>query len=189
MRSDATLAFVPIGGPGLSLVAGAGVAIPSTVLDLLGVGVGVAPPSIIGTQSLLFGTDFGVGRYVPHIAIFLSPTPIITTATAASLNCQLQMAPDLGTPTYQPGAWQTIAETGPMTLAQLVAAQAGAKQQPIRMDFVPNFPAGLNPRYARLNFATAAGTSFTAGSIASAIITPVRDDLSNKFAQRNYSVA
>jgi hypothetical protein len=44
MRSDALLAFVPIGG-NLSLVAGAGVDIPSSqTIDLLGVGVGVAPP-------------------------------------------------------------------------------------------------------------------------------------------------
>ena|SRR5271154_2877307 len=188
MRSDAQLAFIAIGGPGFSLVGGAGVALPTNPLDLLGYGAGVAPNSIIGTQTAVFGTDFGVGRYVPHIAIFLSPTPTIL-GVGSQLNIQLQVAPDAGTPTYQPGTWQTITETGYLTTAQLVAAQTGAKQQPIRIDFVPNFPANENPRFMRLVFQPLTATSFTAGSVASAIITPVRDDYSVKFAQRNYSVA
>lgn len=191
MRADATLSLVPIGGPGFSLVGGAGVALPTPALDLLGYGVGVNPSaSIIGTQRATFGTDFGIGRYLPHLAIFLAPTPTIATATAATLNVQFQMATDSGAAGgYLPGAWQTVVETGPMTLAQLVAAQTGANAQPIRIDWPPNFPQNLNPRFARINFVPAAATSFTAGLVGSAIITTVRDDYAVRFAQRNYSVA
>ena len=67
MLIDALVAFVAIGG-NLSLVAGAGVTIPSTVIDLLGAGVGVAPPNIIGTRTV-FGTDQGVGGIRPELNI------------------------------------------------------------------------------------------------------------------------
>ena len=61
MLLDALLNFVQVGSP-LSLVAGAGVAIPSPgIIDLLGLGVGVGPTErIIGLpQSGFFGEDSG----------------------------------------------------------------------------------------------------------------------------------
>lgn len=187
MRSDASIAFVPIGG-NLNIAAAAGVATPSNVIDMLGAGVGVPPPSIIGNATL-FGTNPGVGRYKQRINIGIALTPAVATATAATLTIQLQMAPDLGTPTYQPGAWQTIDQSPAFTAAQLLAAQTGAIQQPLRMDWPPNFPDNLNPRYARLNFTVPAATDFTALTIAYAILTPIDDDFANKQQSRNYTVS
>jgi hypothetical protein len=187
MRVDASVAFVPLGG-NLSLVAPVGQNVASNTLDLLGAGVGVAPPNIIGNAAT-FGTDFGVGMVDNEIAIFLASTPAIAGA-GATLNVALQGAPDLGAGgNYQPGAWQTIVETSALTLAQLIAAQTGPKQQPIRMDWPPNWPANLNPRFMRLLFQMNAANAFTAGSVYGAIVTPVRDDYAVKFQPRNYTVA
>lgn len=187
MRIDSSVAFIPLGSA-FSLVGGAGVGLPTNPIDLLGAGVGVPPPNIIGVQSLLFGTDFGIGLYKQTIRIFLNSTPTIL-GVGAQLNIQLQMAPDAGTPTYQPGAWQIIGETGYMTTAQLVAAQVGKLQQPIRLEWPPNFPAGLNPRFARLMFQPLAATAFTAGTVNAAFPTVIPDDYSEKFAQKNFTVA
>ena len=57
-----------------------------------------------------------------------------------------------------------------------------------RFDFPPAFPPGTLPRYLRLAFQTAASTAFTAGTIASAIVTMVRDDLAQRYSQSNYQV-
>lgn len=180
MRSDALLAFVPIGG-NLSLVGGAGVAIPSTnVIDMLGSGVGTMPNSIIGNVSL-FGTDMGVGLWRPELNVLIGDS--LTTANAATLNIQLQAAPDTAV-THLPGAWSTIVESGYMAAADLVAGAV-----PFRTPWLPVFPPNLRPRYLRLNFQPLAATSFDTGSISSAIVTTVRDDQSNKYAARNYTVA
>jgi hypothetical protein len=181
MRLDAQLAFVPLGAP-LSIVAGAGVAVPSTnTIDILGAGVGVAPPSIFGTATL-FGADWGIGTFRPEIEMTVGTA--FTTANSATLNVQLQAAPDAGTPTYQPGTWQTIGETGTITAAQLTA-----NAQIARLPFLPIFPITTRPRFYRLNFVPAAGTNFTAGTIAFALVTVIRDDLSQKFQPKNYVVA
>jgi hypothetical protein len=197
MRSDAQLAFVPIGG-NLSLVGGAGIGIPSTqVIDLLGQGTGTAPQNIIGNtpstgfNSGNFGMDVGIGLYKAMVAVFLGAVTV-TTANGATLNIQFQGADDTGaTGNYQPGAWQTFMETGYMTVAQLnallpTAATAGALG---RFDFPPAFPPGFSPRYLRLLFQPLAATNFTAGIISAAIVTTVRDDQSNKFAAKNYTVS
>ena len=66
------------------------------------------------------------------------------------------------------------------------AADLTAGQVLARFDFPPAFPAGFRPRYLSLLF-TSLGT-FTAGTIAAAPVTMVRDDQANKFAPANYSV-
>jgi hypothetical protein len=181
MRSDALLSVIPPGFP-LSLVAGAGVAIASQVLDLLGQGVGTAPANSIGTAAL-FGTDFGVGD--DRLLLDVVTGAALVTATAATLNLAFQGAPDLGvTGNYQPGTWQTFVETGPLT-----AAQCPASTRIARFDWPPAFPEGTLPRYVRLLAQVPAGTDFTAGSIAYAIATTARDDWSAKYAAKNYRVA
>ena len=189
MILDALLNFVPIGG-NLSLVAGAGVAIPSTnVIDILGLGVGVAPSErIIGTPaSGVFGSDTGLGMDKPQVQVNIGTTPTAGTGTP-TLNVAFQGAPDTGAGGgYLPGAWQTLVESGPYTVAQLAAAVGN---YPIaRFDWPPAFPPGLQPRYLRLLFSPAAATAFGAGMIASAIVTMVRDDWSEKYAARNFSFA
>lgn len=182
MLIDALLAFIPP-GTNQSMVAGAGISIPSVgLIDLLGQGVGTAPANIIGNATV-FGSDQGIGGEKPLVQAVVGTA--FVTATAATLNVAFQAAPDTGVGGgYQPGAWQTLVETGPLTAAQLTAGQILA-----RFDFPPAFPANLSPRYLRLLFQVPAATDFTAGTIASAIITMARDDLANKFAAGNFTVA
>lgn len=178
MMLDASLNFVGIGG-NLSLVAGAGINIPSSnVIDFLGSGVGTAPPVIIGTPTL-FGTDMGIGDIKAQIQAIISTA--LATSNVATLNMAFQLAPDTAV-THQPGTWQTVVETGPITAAQ------GAANTVLRLDWPAAFPANENARYARLLFQVPAGTNFTAGVIASALVTTVRDDQANKYAAKNYVV-
>lgn len=180
MRIDSTLTFLPLGSA-FSLVGGAGMNLPlPNVIDLLGVGVGQAPPSIIGNATL-FGEDVGVGGDKQVIQATIGTA--VTTADACTLNLALQVAPDLGVAGgYQPGTWQTINETGPMTAAQLTAGQV------IRMDWAPVFPPTLRPRFVRLLAQVPAAEVFTAGTLSNAFVTRVRDDQSNKQAAANYVV-
>ena len=172
MRSDAQLAFVPIGG-NLPIL---GAAVPSNVLDILGQGVGQAPGNIIGNRTL-FGADVGIGAFRPEIAAAVGNAFLGGTA----INMALQAAPDTGVGgAYQPGPWVTLGETGAVPLATLIA---GAKIG--RLPFLPAMPENLNPRYLRLLF-TPTGT-FTGGTIAYALVTFVRDDQANKFAAKNYT--
>ena len=182
MITDSQLAFVPING-NLSLVAAAGVAIPSpNVIDLLGQGVGTAPSNIIGNATV-FGADIGVGGITPQIEAVIGTA--CTTGNAATLNVALQAAPDSGSGGgYQPGTWSTIIETGPIAVAKLTAGQILA-----RFDFLPAFPSNLAPRYLRLLFQVASGTNFTAGTISSAVVTMVRDDAAQRFSAKNFIVA
>lgn len=180
MIHDQLLDFVPI-GTNLSLVALAGVNIASPVtIDILGSGVGTAPQNIIGNATI-FGEDSGIGGIVPNINIVIGTT--VTTSDACTLNVAFQGAPDLGVGGgYQPGTWQTFNETGPMTAAQLLAGTV------IRLDWFPAFPPNEQPRYLRLLFQVPATLLFTAGTIASAITTMVRDDQANRYAAANYRV-
>lgn len=181
MRLDSTLQFVPLAG--LSLVGGAGVSIPSNVIDLLGSGPGTPPANIIGNVSL-FGADMGVGGGFGRLLLQVVTGPLaFTTGTAATLNVQFQLAPDTAT-TYVPGTWQTVQESGIITAAQLLASTVIA-----RMDWPPVFPATLRPRYARLNFSIPSATDFTVGSIGFAGVVPMRDDQANKQAANNFVVA
>ena len=181
MRTDALLSFVPIGG-NLSLIAAAGVDIPSTnVIDLLGLGVGVAPTSIYGNTSVFGQADaMGVGGMRPELNVTIGTA--LVTGDSATLNAALQAAADDGT--NNPGTWQTLAETGELTAAQCVANTVI-----MRLPWLPPFPANLRPRFLRLLFQVPAATAFTAGTIASALVVPVRDDQFNKYGAKNFVVA
>ena len=181
MRLDSSLSFVPLGAP-LSLIGAAGVAINSGIIDLLGVGVGNAPPSIIGNVAL-FGEDVGVGDGFLIPKLIVSIGTALVTGTAATLVVALQMAPDTAT-TYQPGTWQTLIASPAITAAQGTTGAIVAG-----FDWPPVFPSTLRPRYARLSFIVPAATDFTAGTIAFATVTSVRDLFSNKQAANNYVVA
>ena len=105
MITDAMLSFVPIGGN----LAVTSAAVPSTnVIDLIGVGVGVAPPSIWGTTTVFGQADaMGVGDIRPELNVALGS---VNWAGGTSLNVALQGAIDDGT--NNPGTWNTFAETG-----------------------------------------------------------------------------
>lgn len=186
MITDALLSFVPLGG-NLSIVAAAGVDTPSpNVIDLLGEGLGVAPSSIYGNTAVFGQPDaMGVGGMRPELNVTIGTA--LVTATAATLNVALQGAPDPGAASnYTPAAgdWVTFAETGEMS-----AANCAANAVVARFPWLPPFPANLRPRYLRLLFQVPAGVLFTAGTIASALVTLVRDDQFNKYAAKNYTVS
>ena len=186
MRTDSLVTFIPVNGA-LSLVGGAGVAIPSDVIDLLGLGVGVPATqgNIIGSvYNSQFGIDFGIGgdRVLLDVVIGTG----LVTGNAATLNLAMQGAPDTGlTGNYQPGTWQTYVETGPITAAQGVAGTRIA-----RFDWPPSFPENQPPpRYMRLLAQVPAATDFSAGTIAFALGTWARDDMAQRYAARGYNVS
>jgi hypothetical protein len=182
MQLDSQLNFVPVGGPPLSFVGALGAGFPApNVIDILGSGVGTAPQNVIGNR-VLFGEDPSIGGIKIQIEAAIGVAAV--TITAATLNMQFQGAPDTGVGGgYLPGAWTTYEETGPITAANLVAGQT------IRMDWAAVFPEGQPlPRYIRINFATPAATQFTVGNVSYVITTMVRDDQTNKFAAKNYTV-
>src|ERR1700761_2615456 len=116
MRTDATWTFISTAAP-FSLVGAAGANLPTNPIDMLGLGAGVAPTDIIGTVST-WGTDFGIsaGKMgTPKLQVSIGTS--LATANACTLNLAIQFAPDAGSPTYQPGAWQTVMETGALTAA------------------------------------------------------------------------
>jgi hypothetical protein len=185
MLLDALLNFVQPGSP-LSLVAGAGVAIPSTnIIDLLGLGSGQAPSErIIGLPaSGFFGEDAGIGGVKPQVQVNIGTA--LTAVASSTMNIAFQGAPDTGAAGgYLPGTWQTFVETGPLTAAQLAANAICA-----RFDFPPAFPVSARPRFLRLLFSPSSGGSFSAGTVSSAIVTMVRDDYAIKYAPANFSVS
>lgn len=180
MLTDATLAFVPIGAP-LSLVIASGASSRSGIIDLLGLGVGVAPTNIFGTPTLFGAPDaMGVGKR-PELNVTVGTAAAGATST---LNVALQAAADQGAAgNYQPSTWNTLAETGPIAVANLTANTVIA-----RFPWLPPFPANLRPRYLSLLFSVATA-NMTAGTIASALVGLIRDDQFNKFAAKNYSVS
>ena len=180
MITDALNAFLGL-GVNQSMVGGAGVSIQiGNVLDLLGVGQGLAPTNIIGNVTTFGAPDaMGVGGARPELNISIGTS--FVTASAATLEIALQAAPDLGTPTYLPGTWQDLATSGPLTAAQLTANTVV-----FRIPWLPPFPANLRPRFLRLLGIIPAATDFTAGTIASALVTFVRDDQFQKYAANNF---
>lgn len=187
MRSDALLSFVPI-GTALSLVAGAGVDVRAPgIIDLLGLGVGVVAPNsngnpIIGNVTTFGSPDAGgVGGIRPELNITVGTAAVAGTGTP-TLNVQLQAAADDGT--GNPGTYQTIGESGALTVAQLTANTVIA-----RLPWLPPFPENLRPRFLSLNFEIPAATAFSALTIASALVTTVRDDWFQRQAAKNYAVS
>jgi len=182
MMTDSQLNFVPVGS-NLSCVGATGASFPGpVVIDLLGSGVGTAPQNFIGTRTL-FGEDPSIGGIKIQIEAIVGTAFVNSTGTP-TLNMQFQGAPDTGSGgSYLPGTYTTYAETGPISTANLTAGQV------IRLDWPAVFPEGATlPRYLQLNFATPSGTNYSAGTINSAITTMVRDDQTNKFAAKNFTV-
>lgn len=179
MLHDQKLDFVKVGAY-LSFVGAPGASFPSDVYDILGVGQGIAPPNIIGTQNSVFGSNTGTGLLRPRILVNIAIAA--ATADGATLTAQFQGAPDTGVAGgFEPGAWQTFEQGPALTAAQLTAGQQ------IELDWPNTFPANLQPRFLRILFTTPAGTQFTAGVIGSAITTLGPDEHANRFAQRNFN--
>lgn len=183
MLIDALTAFVAAGAPAQSLVAGAGVAIPiGNPFDLMGSGVGTAPPNIIGNASL-FGMEPGAGLIKLRLRTIIGVAA--TTSTSATLNLQLQYAPDTGAGgNYQPGTWTTIVETGALA-ASVLTVNTPLPELELEPAFLTAAP---RPRFVRANAVIASATSFTAGTISFCGLLVGDDVFSGKQAARNYTV-
>lgn len=179
MLTDQLVSFVPVGAP-LSLAVGVSDVASTNTYDILGDGVGTAPRNIIGNPaSGLFGADPGIGANRPELNVTVGTA--FVSAGGGTVNVKLQYSADTAS-TYQPAAWTTVVETGPIAIANLTAGAVIA-----RFPFLPAAPASLRPRYVRLLFTVATAT-ITAGTIASALVTTFRDDQANKYAAENFAV-
>ncbi len=186
MIYDSLVSFVQPGAP-LSLVGADAQTFASGIVDLLGSGVGTAPRQIFGTAAV-FGGDQGVGGIRPELNVTIGTT--LTSGGATTLDASFQAAIDTGAGfAYAPGPWVEIVSQGGIALADAIAGAVI-----LRVPFLPVMPASMRPRYLRLLFSpTTAGVtpdgSFLTGTIASAIVTMVRDDLANKYVPKNFAVA
>ena len=193
MIIDSLESFVGIGAP-LSLVAGAGVSIPSTnTIDMLGLGVGINPANAgqIWGNTTNFGQadGKGVGNQRPELNITIGTA--LAGAAGLTLNVKLQAAADPGAAgNWTPTSWVNIGGQDGITLAQGAANTVIA-----RLPWLPPFPQNLRQRFLRLLFSPVSSGgadpsgAFTAGTIASAVVVMSRDDYFAKFAAKNYTVS
>ena len=145
-------------------------AVSTGVIDLAGVGVGNAPPNIIGTATI-FGEDIGGGGpgvSAPQLLVKVGTA--FTAGGAATLQVQLQCSVDTAV-TYQPAAWDTIAQTDTYAVALLTAGQVLAP-----FTIPTRYPGQGFPRYYRLNYVIATGPMLT-GTIGFAGIATGTDDI------------
>ncbi len=177
MQIDSKLEFVPHASAPQTVVGAAGATITFTgVIDLLGSGTGTAPSNIIGNAALFGDPGEGIGRTKPDIQITIGTA--FTTGTAATANFALQYAPDLGTPTFLPGTWETAAETGAKPVSEMTANQV------LRLAMPPTPPNTPRPRFMQLVMLVPAATNMTAGTVSWAGIVFARDDQANKFGAK-----
>lgn len=181
MQTDALTNFVQPGAVPVTAVGPAGAIVQiGQTLDLLGPGVGVAPPGVIGNTTL-WGHDPGIGRVKPEIQITVGTA--FATGNAATGEFVIQYAPDTGAAGgYQPGTWEDAETTG------FKAVGVFSANQVVRMDLPPTPPSTPTPRFTRLIMRPAPATNFSAGTVSFAGLTMVRDDQANKQAPSNYVV-
>jgi hypothetical protein len=142
------------------------------VIDLMGVGVGQAPPNYFGIQDSVFGEDIGIGDGPSPPVLQVIIGTAFTTATGATLRVQFQESVDSGAPNYTPLLWKTIVQTDDLPASVLTAGQKIAE-----FAIPPRYPAQGFPRFLRLYYLlNVAASSFTAGTIAIANIVTGRDD-------------
>ena len=156
MLIDSLISFVPPGSA-LSMVGGAGVGLPSSVVDLLGLGVGVAPQNIIG-EATTFGMDPGIGW--PRLQAQISVVAALTTGTGATANFKYQAAAEDAT-THLPVSWVTVIESGEIAVTDMDAIGDIVWQ----FDLTPVHPLSFRPRFLRVLAQVSDGDTFTAGSI------------------------
>lgn len=177
---DAQTAFV-LPNSAFSLVGGAGATVQiGQVVDLMGVGVGVAPPNIIGNRTY-YGVDPGIG-FKPVVEIDILAG--LTTGNAFAAEFAVQYAQDTGAAGgYQPGTWESASTTG----SKAVGVYPSGTQ--IRMDLPPAPPDMQDPppRYIRVALLGVSGENLTAGTVSFAGITMSRTDLTNRNSPNNYS--
>jgi hypothetical protein len=191
MMLDQSLVFVSPAGAAQSVVGAAGATIvfnsspTAGVIDVAGVGVGLAPPNIIGNASL-FGEDVGLGVWKVDVQIDIGTA--FTTGNSATAEFIIQGAPDTGAGGgYQPGTWEDFGGSGQHAASELTAT--GPNQPPFRFAMPPAPPATQTPRFYRLVMKVPSGTNMSAGTVSGAFLVQGRDDFySAKAASSNYTV-
>lgn len=179
---DNQVSFVGLGAAAASLVGAAGALVQvGDVIDLLGVGVGVAPPSIIGNRaSGFYGVDPGVGRTKPRCAIYIGTS--LATGNSATAEFALQYAPDTGSSGgYLPGTWEDGATGGAKAVAEYAAGVLA------QLDLPPAPPSTQTPRFVRLVMRVPASTNLSAGTVIFAGLVMGLDEQAQRQAPNNYT--
>ena len=135
-----------------------------TVFDVTGVGSGTVPPMITGVNgttgaAVPIGFDIGAGDGFAIPEVFWTCPQAFVSAGGATLQIQLQAAPDNGSGSA--GTYQTLVQTSTFTAGQLTANTIGQFQVP---PVQPNWIGEALPRFYRLNFVVGTST-FSAGAI------------------------
>lgn len=174
MITDQLVSFLP---PSSNLAV-LGVTVYSNVIDILGVGAGItaAQANVITGTATVPGWDPNVGMVVPEIVCAVGTA----FAGAGTLTMQFQGAPDNGS--GSPGTYKVYEQTPAMTIAQLTASSFFG-----RLKWPYEYPDGDNPRFFRLAFVPS--STFTAGTVAYAVVTMGPWVNYAKYAAKNFAVA
>ena len=152
----------------------------TNLYDVTGAGSGNASGMIGGVTSsgnALIGFDIGAGDGMSIPTMFFDVSTAFVSAGGATLQLQIQAAPDNGT-NNSPGTYVTIAESDIITAAQLTAGATFSYPIPA----VPKSIFGeAMPRFYRVNYVVATST-FSAGAINANIVL----DPSNVTKIQNY---
>lgn len=140
-----------------------------TVFDVTGAGSGNAPSMIAGVNgstgaAVPIGFDIGAGDGIAIPEVFWTVPTAFVSAGGATMQIQLQAAPDNGS--NSPGTYQTITQTSTFTAGQLSANTVGQFQVP---SVAPNWIGEALPRFYRLNFVVGTST-FSAGAITASLV-------------------
>ena len=185
MQIDNQLVFLGLGAAPVSLVGAAGADVPiGSVIDLLGLGSGVAPQGIIGNPfNGFYGVDPGPGQLKPTLAGRLGTA--LATGNGSLAQVVLQVAPDTGAAGgYVPGTWEDWVTTGVRALTDFAA------NSKIRMDLAPAPSGTPSPRFIRFLFRPSAAENLSAGTVSFAGFVMADDDLGNvQNAPVGYTVA
>lgn len=136
------------------------------IFDVTGAGVGIVPSMIFGVNALgvqqTAGFDIGTGAGMNRpVAVFTVDTTF-TAAGAGTLTIAVLAAPDNGAGSE--GAYTVIQQTGPISLANLVAGQ-----EPLVVEIDALLPGEVLPRFYKFNYVVATGP-MTAGKITGNIL-------------------
>lgn len=135
----------------------------TSVYDITGAGSGTVPALIWGTTAAI-GADMGLGDSANRPTIMFNIPTAFVSGGGATMQIQIQAAPDNGSGTA--GTYYTLWQTTTLSVAQLAAApNFNVPLPPLNAAY----PAGLMPRFYRINYVVATST-FSAGNISAALL-------------------
>lgn len=157
----------------------------SSLVDITGAGLGVAPAMINGpgAANTAIGVDIGQGDGIAIPYLVMIVTTAFVSAGGATLTVTLNAAPDSGT--YTAGSYTTIYTSIAFTAAQLVAGQALVVQVPPRV--LSGVPGEALPRFYKLTY-TVATSTFSAGAVSAGILLNPPAFLVNTLYNSNFTV-